>query len=76
MFAGLHSLDDTAEGAAAVEMALKNPAGYVMKPQREGGGSLLFHEEMTQALKTMPVEERAAHILMDRINSAVRTNPG
>jgi len=28
------------EGDANVEMALKNPALFVLKPQREGGGKL------------------------------------
>ena len=31
-----------AEGNANVEMALKNPARYVLKPEREGGGKLLL----------------------------------
>lgn len=29
----------TPEGDAAVEIGLKNPHSYVMKPQREGGGT-------------------------------------
>ena len=28
------------EGDEAVELAMQNPAKYVLKPQREGGGQL------------------------------------
>ena len=38
-----------------------------MKPQREGGGTLLVGDAMCHALKTMPSAERASYILMDRI---------
>ena len=37
-FAGLYSLDRTPEGDRAVEMALRDPEKFVLKPQREGGG--------------------------------------
>lgn len=30
------------EGDAAVEMALKDPGKYVLKPQREGGGNNIY----------------------------------
>jgi len=38
-----------------------------MKPQREGGGNLLFGENMTKALTTMAPRERAAYIIMEKI---------
>jgi glutathione synthase len=38
-----------------------------MKPQREGGGNLLYKEKMVEALTTMDEEERSAYVLMDRI---------
>lgn len=38
-----------------------------MKPQREGGGNLLYRDNMVEALKTMDDEEKAAYIIMDRI---------
>lgn len=37
-FAGLWSLDDS----DIVKDAIERPEFYVMKPQREGGGSILF----------------------------------
>ncbi|XP_026677444.1 glutathione synthetase, chloroplastic-like [Diaphorina citri] len=42
IFTGLWSLDYDKEGDAAVEMALKDPGKYVLKPQREGGGNNIY----------------------------------
>lgn len=50
-----------------------NPTKYVMKPQREGGGNLIFEEEMVKALTTMSDEERASYIIMDKIETPVST---
>ena len=43
-FAGLWGLDDTAapETAHVIADAIANPASYVLKPQREGGGNNLY----------------------------------
>ena len=30
------------EGDKIIEMALKNPQNYVLKPQREGGGRIII----------------------------------
>jgi glutathione synthase len=38
-FTGLYPLDNSPEGLAAYEAALKNSDDLVMKPQREGGGN-------------------------------------
>ena len=38
MFAGQHALDLGAEGDRAIELAIKSPHKFVLKPQREGGG--------------------------------------
>ena len=37
---GLYSLDEGAENEAIIQTAIDNPADYVLKPQREGGGQL------------------------------------
>ncbi|ELR15612.1 glutathione synthetase [Acanthamoeba castellanii str. Neff] len=65
-FAGLYSLDE-GESEEAIKDALTNPDDYVMKPQREGGGNNLYGEKLKHALTTMSAQERAAHILMQRI---------
>jgi glutathione synthase len=37
-FVGLYPLDSSPEGKKALEMALRSPKEFVLKPQREGGG--------------------------------------
>jgi len=66
-FTGLYSLADSEGGPAAAARACADPDAFVMKPQREGGGTLLVGDAMCHALKTMSSEERASYILMDRI---------
>ncbi|XP_046386680.1 glutathione synthetase-like isoform X2 [Ischnura elegans] len=68
IFTGLYTLDLSDEGNAAVEMALKNPTHYVLKPQREGGGNNVYGEEVKLMLEKMGnSNERSAWILMERI---------
>jgi glutathione synthase len=51
-------------------MALNNPDGFVMKPQREGGGHNLFKEELkTRLVEMSSSKEREQYILMDLINA-------
>jgi len=68
-FAGLYGLEE--DGGAAVEdivrKAIASPDGFVLKPQREGGGNNLYGEEMRASLQTMSAAERASFILMERI---------
>ncbi|GMI35507.1 hypothetical protein TeGR_g11140 [Tetraparma gracilis] len=51
----------------AVAMALENPGGFVMKPQREGGGNNLYGGEMRDALLAMGEGEREAFVLMELV---------
>eukprot|EP01137_Pigoraptor_chileana_P013412 Opistho-2@66910 len=66
-FTGLYSLDPGADGDANVALALRDPARYVLKPQREGGGNNLYGDDVVAALSSMTPEERSAYILMDLI---------
>lgn len=68
-FAGLYPLDESPEGIAAYEMALKRYDDLVMKPQREGGGNNIYGQDILQALKKLTPKERSAYILMDLIRS-------
>lgn len=63
-FAGLWQVDD-----ASVAMVLKSGGeGYVMKPQREGGGNNIYGADIVQALDEMTTkEERLAYIFMEMI---------
>ncbi|KAJ2609012.1 Glutathione synthetase [Coemansia sp. RSA 1365] len=68
-FVGLHPLDNSEEGQQAYEMALKFPANYVAKPQREGGGYNSYGEDIPKLLSGMSVEERRGYILMELIQA-------
>ena len=47
--------------------AIIDPSGFVMKPQREGGGHNLFGEALRAALKQLTRAQRSAYILMQKI---------
>ena len=67
-FAGLWGLELNNEGDEAVEMALKSPQRYVLKPQREGGGNNYYGKEVyTKLMEMGRREEREAFILMEMI---------
>jgi len=65
-FAGLYALGE-GDDQATVDMALKDPHAFVLKPQREGGGNNLYDNELVQALKNMSYDERGGFILMQKI---------
>jgi glutathione synthetase len=67
---GLYSLDTEEEVKKLLPRVEADPHAFVMKPQREGGGNLLFGEKMLDALKNYQQHELSAYILMDRINTA------
>lgn len=68
-FAGLYNLDKNSEGDRAIEMALRDPEKFVLKPQREGGGNNFFGEGLRQKLEEIRgTFEREAFILMDRLH--------
>lgn len=79
VFAGLYSLSEPTLSSVQREQELillneikkkiinENGDGYVMKPQREGGGNNMYGSDVADALKTMPLEEQAAYIIMERI---------
>lgn len=82
VFAGLWSLSgddkpgpnappDEVEAARAMAAAMADPTGFVMKPQREGGGNNLFGEALTAALRQLTRAQRSAYILMQRIEPQV-----
>lgn len=73
-FAGQWSLAESDGGDKVAKMAVENPADYVLKPQREGGGNNLYGEEMRDALLRMTPGERSAYVLMERIRPVVVKN--
>eukprot|EP00755_Sulcionema_specki_P004322 Sspe_Gene.29787::Locus_14353_Transcript_1_1_Confidence_1.000_Length_1667::g.29787::m.29787/K21456/GSS; glutathione synthase len=52
---------------ATVQEAIEDPAAWVLKPQREGGGSLLYGDKMVQLLRNLKPSQRDEYILMHKI---------
>ena len=72
-FAELHAVSGEGRGEAA-EAAIadaldegKEPCGWVLKPQREGGGNNFYSEELRAKLREGSDEDLADLILMERI---------
>jgi len=75
VFAGLWSLENNDEQTSQIlEMTIKSPSDFVLKPQLEGGAGNYFGDEIVEKLKKFSLEERAAHILMERIKPLVVKN--
>ncbi|KAK0078570.1 hypothetical protein PV325_002348 [Microctonus aethiopoides] len=74
IFTGLYSLEMNESGNAALEMALKNPKRFVLKPQREGGGNNIYGDDIKPFLESIEPQERNAWILMDRIHPPSQSN--
>jgi len=65
-FAKLYALGEDND-QAVIDMALKDPHLFVLKPQREGGGNNLYDNDLVHALRTMTKEERGGYIVMQKI---------
>jgi glutathione synthase len=56
------------DGSRAAEMAVMKPEGFVLKPQREGGGNNVYGERVREVMQSMSnTKEQTAWILMERI---------
>eukprot|EP01132_Coremiostelium_polycephalum_P008574 gene8574-10547_t len=68
-FTGLYSLSKLDIDQDIVKRAIANPNGFVMKPQREGGGNNIYNSGVRHALETMSPDELSSYILMDKIEA-------
>uniref|UniRef100_A0A914I0K1 Glutathione synthetase n=1 Tax=Globodera rostochiensis TaxID=31243 RepID=A0A914I0K1_GLORO len=67
-FAGLWGLEnDDQQTQELIKDAMENPSNYVLKPNRECGGNNYFDEQIPEAFQKFTPEERAAHILMQKL---------
>ncbi|KAJ3318674.1 Glutathione synthetase [Blyttiomyces sp. JEL0837] len=73
-FTGLYPLDESPEGLEAYKKAMADPSGFVMKPQREGGGNNFYGDDIKNELLKLTPKERNAYILMDLIRSPTLRN--
>jgi glutathione synthase len=62
---GLDELENDADARKAVEEAIANPDGYVLKPQREGGGNNMYGDELCQKLQS--ADDLSDLVLMQKI---------
>ena len=70
VFTGLWGLESGPNGDSAVDMALKDPNRFVLKPQREGGGNNYFGNEVAVKLNEIKnSKERESYILMELIKA-------
>ena len=70
VFVGLHSLQhhETDKAVQSVMAdAKRNHRGYVLKPQREGGGNNYYNEQIPAMMDKLSAKELAGYILMERI---------
>jgi glutathione synthase len=63
---------DPSVDTVSSKKAIENPDGWVLKPQREGGGNNLYGEELRHALVSLDHEELAQYVLMERMNPVPR----
>ncbi|MCJ1304286.1 hypothetical protein MMC08_007098 [Hypocenomyce scalaris] len=77
-FAAIYPLDDSAAGRKAKSIAMdpSKSAGYVLKPQREGGGNNVYRSAIPPFLKDLGRDERKwlGHILMELIEPPALRN--
>lgn len=77
-FAAIYPLDDTPAGKHAIDIAT-NPdkaKGYVLKPQREGGGNNIYGLKIPPFIKSLGNDSRKyrGHILMELIEPPALRN--
>ncbi|KAI9892329.1 MAG: hypothetical protein M1814_001529 [Vezdaea aestivalis] len=75
-FGTIYPLDTSAAGLRARAMALSPEIakGFVLKPQREGGGNNIYGEDIPGFLRKTPTDEWAAYILMEMIKPFEHNN--
>uniref|UniRef100_A0A914HCC7 Glutathione synthetase n=1 Tax=Globodera rostochiensis TaxID=31243 RepID=A0A914HCC7_GLORO len=74
-FAKLWGLEnDDEQTRMIIEDAIAHPERYVLKPNKEGGGKNFWGQDIVDKLKTFNRSERAAHILMERLNPVPTKN--
>lgn len=68
-FTNIYPLDDSPSGLEARKIAtnLEKCKGYVLKPQREGGGNNIYRAAIPPFLKSLPESHWKSYILMEII---------
>jgi glutathione synthase len=72
-FAKFWSFDDEAKTERIKKMVDDNPEGFVLKPQREGGGNNVYGADILPVLTSLKPSESQSYILMQRITPVSQT---
>ncbi|MCJ1394693.1 hypothetical protein MMC18_007573 [Xylographa bjoerkii] len=76
-FSAIYPLDDSPAGREAISIALdpERSKGYVLKPQREGGGNNIYRGNIPPFLKSLGDERKwKGYILMELIEPPAQRN--
>ncbi|KAI0024583.1 glutathione synthase [Xylariomycetidae sp. FL0641] len=75
-FTNIYPLDESEAGLKARRIALdpELSKGYVLKPQREGGGNNIYRSAIPQFLSSIPQSHWPSYILMELITPPPVTN--
>lgn len=77
-FAAIYPLDDTVEGKHAISIAtdVNKSRGYVLKPQREGGGNNVYGVKIPPFIRSLGEDSKKyrGHILMELIEPPASRN--
>ena len=77
-FAAIYPLDDTTEGKHAISIAtdVSKARGYVLKPQREGGGNNIYGMKIPPFISSLGEDSKKyrSHILMELIEPPALRN--
>jgi glutathione synthase len=75
-FVAIYPLDDSPAGLKARELALdpNQAKGYVLKPQREGGGNNIYRGAIPAFLRSLPESQWKGYILMELIETPPLSN--
>lgn len=77
-FTAIYPLDDTAAGKYAIEIATdaEKAKGYVLKPQREGGGNNIYGQKIPPFIRSLGDASKRyrGHILMELIEPPALRN--
>jgi len=66
--ADIYKIKTKEDHALALKLAESDPEGYLLKPNREGGGHNIYADDMLDKLRNLPLEQVKAFILMEKIN--------
>ena len=76
-FAAIYPLDSSEAGQHAKKLALSSESahGFVLKPQREGGGNNIYRDAIPEFLRKLGSEDKwTGHILMELIEPPSQRN--